>query len=478
MTIEHSERRLLIRGGRVVTMDDALGDLPVGDVLVVGDRIIDVSPRIDAAVDEVIEATGMMVFPGLIDTHAHMWQTPLRGFTGPLWSKEYFQIVHPLASWFDADAIGTAAELGALEFLHRGVTTVVDYCHAVNSPEHAEESLRAYRVAGIRAVFGYSLLMRDGHTFRDRAHQLAVLGQLAARHQGPTALQQVWMAVEDPFVEKLQISRDMNLPVMIHGAPTGVITSVDEAGLLAQGQLWAHCNQVTDAEFLRLADVGAAVSFTPDVEVGMGKPIAMFRRARACGVPVTYGIDVPSYVRNDLLAQLRLALQIHRALDGQAEREGGRVPPVRQAGVPQVSSRDLLASATIVAARALGMGEVTGSLTPGKQADVIVVDAPFGLSVGDPAEHLLLYSESADVDTVLVAGAVRKRAGRLVGVESRSLIERFEKLRQQVLGPDPNAVLEHALVQLATATPAEGGAQRSRPAFLPTSRAHFVTGSS
>ena len=134
--------RLLIRGGHVVSMDDAIGDLTPGDVLIEDERIVAVGPGIDASGAQVIDATGQIVLPGFVDTHRHTWQTCLRGICADWTLRDYFRgIRQRISPNCSADDVYAGNLVGALEALDAGVTTILDFSHCNNSPEHADQAL-------------------------------------------------------------------------------------------------------------------------------------------------------------------------------------------------------------------------------------------------------------------------------------------------------------------------------------------------
>jgi cytosine/adenosine deaminase-related metal-dependent hydrolase len=425
----------LIRGGYVLSMDPRIGDLVEGDVLVRGDRITEVAPAVSEPADTVIDARGTLVVPGFVDTHIHLWQTPLRGMTADLWAREYFHIVHPMSNHFAPEDMYWSAYAGALELISHGVTSAFDYCHSVNSPDHADESLRGLRDAGIRGRFGFGLFERESATYRDRAQRLADLTRLAetVRPEDPLGLA---LAIDHAYDETaLGRARELGLVTSVHGNPVGLLAAFADAGALGPDVLWVHGNYATTEELDALAGAGGTLSLTPDIELGMGKPVTIFDRAARQGLTVTLGVDVTSYASAGLLVAMRQAYQISRVLDGMAERERGHVPPLRTASVPTLTARQVLAWATVNGAAALGLADVTGSLTPGKKADLLLIDTrPFGMSMGDPAAHVVLQATSRDISTVMIDGQVRVLGGRLVDVDVEELGARLYETRERLLG--------------------------------------------
>ncbi|MFC7494359.1 MULTISPECIES: amidohydrolase family protein [unclassified Nocardioides] len=424
---------LLVRGGRLLVSD--VSEAIVADVLVRDGIVAAIGESVDpdgAEAVEVVDATGCLVTPGLVDTHLHLWQTPLRGMTADLWAREYFHTVHPMSEYYTPDDIYWATYGGALEALSHGVTQVFDYCHSANSPEHVDASLRGLRDAGIRATFGCGLFERDGATYDSRSHRLDDLGRIAAEHAGHP-LVGVALALDHAYDETaVRTARDLGLGISVHGNPVGLLEQFGAADALGSDVLWVHGNYASERELAALAASGGWLSLTPDIEMGMGKPTAIFDRAVRAGIPITLGVDVVSYACADLITQMRLAYALHRVIDGEKERARGHVPPHRDSDVPLVSTRDVVRWATDNGARALGA--TTAGLRVGAPGDLVLVQTePFGLSMGDPAGHLVLQTTSRDIATVIVAGEVRYADGRLVGVDTTELSARLAETRQRLL---------------------------------------------
>ncbi|HEY4375468.1 MAG TPA: amidohydrolase family protein, partial [Burkholderiales bacterium] len=144
----------LIKGATIVSMDDQVGDLPQGDILIDGTRIAAVGTTLWASDAEVIDGHGRIVIPGLINAHMHTWQTALRGVAANWTLMEYFHHVHAgLATKFKPDDLYIATLMGGLNQINCGTTTLVDWCHNNPTPAHTERAIDALQESGIRAVF-------------------------------------------------------------------------------------------------------------------------------------------------------------------------------------------------------------------------------------------------------------------------------------------------------------------------------------
>jgi cytosine/adenosine deaminase-related metal-dependent hydrolase len=444
-----ADKTILIRGGRVLTMDPGLGDLDPGDVLLDGGRIAAVGPSLDVTADEVVDARGMLVHPGLVDTHIHLWQTPLRGLASHCFGMEYFPTIHPLSQRYRPEDMYAATYAGALELLAHGVTTVLDFNHSLHSPEHADAAVDGLEEAAIRAIFGYSLRdrpeledrtlrsvadrMRDARRVRDERCGGGRLGMALALNN----LEHV--SPEDNAAE-VRCARDLGVLATVHSIRPGQVRAAHERGLLSDDLQWVHLSAVTDAELDLLAEHGGPLSITPETEAAMMSVWPVTGRALRRGVTVGLGVDVVSSVNGDVAAQARSALALDRMSDAQAQWLQGH-EPVRAPGSPVLDPRRTLELVTSEAARSIGLGDTCGSLTPGKAADVVVrAIPPWGPPAADLATHLLLHSTRADVRTVIVDGEVRVSDGELAGVDGARVRALLDAAREHVVTPEVAAV--------------------------------------
>ncbi|GII95933.1 amidohydrolase family protein [Sinosporangium siamense] len=433
-----SDRRILIKNGFIISLDPGIGDLPRGDVLIHGDRIERVAPLIEDDGAEVVDAEGTIVIPGLIDTHLHMWQQPMRGLGADLWGmNDYISRVYPLRERFRAQDMFASTYTCAIEALGNGTTTALDFCHNVLTEDHAEEALRAHRLTGQRVVFGYGMVGYADRIERERDDRLAHVSRLHAElGDDPTALVRMGLApgtLNFSTVKGMQIEvehgRGLGLPMTIHQNDAGELYKIHDAGLLGPDLLPAHSNNASDHELALLARCGCSISFTTEGEFSGGRNMSVVGRADRAGVSPTLGVDGPSFVAVDMLSQLRFTFRIMHAVEAQHERAEGRWPLAHSPGIPFVTARRVLEYATVNAAKALGMERHIGSLTPGKQADLVLLRIdPYGIAAGDPANHVVLHSGVGDIDAVMVAGRFRKRDGRMVDVD----VERLRALSGEI----------------------------------------------
>jgi 5-methylthioadenosine/S-adenosylhomocysteine deaminase len=435
--------RTLIRGGYVLTMDPEVGDVPGGDVLIEDGKIEAVGRALDVADAEMIDAADRIVLPGFVDTHRHTWQTPVRGVLPSCTLDEYFtHMLGNIGTNYRAEDVYAANYVGALEAINAGITTLLDWSHVSNTPEHSDEAIHGLVDAGIRAVYAHGVPVggewwsysslehpEDIRRLRDRyfstEDQLLTLA-LAARAPGNTA----------PEVAKhdWELARDIGARISVHVGMrlTGVhvhhVLMLDELELMGADTTYIHCTDSTDEELDLIAQSGGSASVAPFVEMLMGHGYPPTGKLLARGVRPTLSVDVVSSVPGEMFTQMRTALV--------AERICACTPTPDEPFAPTLGHRDVLEFATIDGARACGLDHKTGSLTPGKEADVVLLrtDMVNVAPMIDPAGLVVICADTSNVDTVFVAGKVVKRDGQLVGVDLDRGFGLVEESRDYLLG--------------------------------------------
>ena len=435
---------LLLRGATVLSMDPAHGTLPVGDVRIQGTRIAAVAPQLAPEPgDEVVDARGMLLLPGLIDTHTHMWQGPLKGLGAAMWGMaDYHQHIFALREKLGAEDMHDAAFATGVEMLDNGITTVLDFCHNVMSPAHASRSLDAHQKTGQRVLFSYGMLGSIDTLAADHGWRLEQVHSLAKEMAGATddtlvrlglALASLEYAGLPMFEQEVGAARALGLPMSFHQNVAGQLHALEAAGLLGPDLLPVHCNPALDAELALLAAHGCGISFTPESEVGDGRSTRVIARAHRAGVMPSLGVDVPSRVALDLFSQMRITFWLMRNEEADAERNAGRWPLMRYPGVPFIQPRHILEYVTTNAAKAVGLGNVLGRIAPGCIADLLLLRAgAYSPSLGDPASHVVLQSTIGDVDSVLVGGRFVKRHGALTDVDRADAIAATQRMRARL----------------------------------------------
>jgi len=407
----------VIRGAYVATMDPALGDLPRADVLVRDGEIITVGHEVAAADAPTISGAGMLLLPGFVDTHWHLWNSFMRGLIGAGPGRDYFAVKRGLAPYYRPVDFYRAARLALAEALNSGITTVHNWDHNLRTPQDADANILAQLDMGIRGRFSYGcpdnfaphrlMDLDDLERFRaqwvPQATDHRVTLGIAVRgpfRTGPEIYQREWDA-----------ARNARLPITMHcdrcmreaGCRGCNIASMKQKGLLGPDIQIVHAVHAAPADIEAMAETGTHLSLSPQTEMRtMGFP--KVSEMLAAGVLVSLSIDTTATPSNaDMISQMRVTLSTEIARVENAD----------------LTPRRMLQMATLDGARDLGLADKTGSITPGKRADLIMVrmnDLNM-IESGDPVDVLVLSGLPQNVDTVIVDGRILKRNGKLVAVD-------------------------------------------------------------
>jgi 5-methylthioadenosine/S-adenosylhomocysteine deaminase len=438
--------RTLIKGGTVITVDPSLGDLyPTGDVLIEDGTIVEVARSIDAEDAELIDATDRLVLPGLVDTHRHTWQALFRNIGSDWTLAHYFTGLHGTMSQLYRPEDTYAGNLiGTLEALDSGITTLLDWSHNLNTPEHSDAALDALFESGSRVVFGHgagfahwapvSALDHPADDVRRlRADRLSSDDGLVTLCLAPRGNQ---FATLDVTRRDYELADELGIRISCHagdgewgkGRP---IAQLHEHGLLGPTQTYVHCNSLADDELKMMADAGCTASCSPDIELQMGHGWPATGRLLDAGIRPSLSIDVCCSNGGHLFGTMRATIGTERGFDNAAARDRGE-PSV---SVMELTCRDVLEFATIDGARACGLDSKIGSLTPGKRADIILVRTDtFGMTpLNNPIGAFVYNAHPGLVDTILVDGKVVKRDGRLVGVDDARVRRLAVESRDDIL---------------------------------------------
>ncbi|MEV6418051.1 amidohydrolase family protein [Kribbella sp. NPDC051718] len=361
-----------------------------------------------------------IVMPGFVDNHRHSWQTAFRGvgsdWTFPEWAVAMHGTVKP---HYQPEDVYVGTLLGRLEALHSGVTTMLDWYHVAQTHEHEDAAIAALRDAPARSIFCLGAGWATPRSVDDDIRRVRAdlsgdgLVTLAWGLRGPEDTSM------DTVARELKLAAELDLRTSLHIVAEGTqrpVGDLHEHGLLRDTTTFVHGNGISDEELRMLADAGSSLSISPDVELKMGFGFPLTGRALAAGLRPTLSVDDVPSVGGDLFSTMRTAFAAQRGLDG------------------GLRSRDLVEFTTIDAARSCGLESRTGSITPGKDADLILLrtDDLTVFPVTDPIATIVSAGHPGLVDTVLVAGRVVKRDGVLVDVDLAGLRTRLLNSRNRI----------------------------------------------
>jgi 5-methylthioadenosine/S-adenosylhomocysteine deaminase len=411
--------RTLFKGGTIVTMDPKVPNLATGDVLVDGGRIAAVGVNLQVDDAEVIDATGSIVMPGLVDAHHHMWLGVMRRMMPDV--DDLFAYIGVVAETLGAHYrpldMYVSTKLTAIASLDAGITTIIDACHSSRSPGHTDAALDALDDAGIRALHVVGAAMDKKAS---AAHLPADLKRLADNWNHGDGLVRVGLFGQ-LNLDWWKVARGLDMRILTEfiGDLAKLGPEFAEPGVLGPHNIFNHCTRVPQATWKLLADAGVNVTVNPrsDALFGFDDESFAYQQAIDHGLSPAIGIDLDTAFGSDLFGEMH-------ALFGQ-QRSAMRYRRFRgEANVPPpISVEAVLKAATVNGARAAGLENEIGSLTPGQQADIITVrtNGVAVFPVTNAIGTIVQAVERSDVDTVMVAGEIRKRAGRLVGVDVAKL---------------------------------------------------------
>jgi cytosine/adenosine deaminase-related metal-dependent hydrolase len=423
-------QRTLIRDATLITMDDRLGDFSAAGLLIEDERIAAVLPSGSGAQQfedtEIVDGRDYIVIPGLVNAHMHTWQTALRGVASNWTLVEYLKRMHAgLATVFRPEDLYIANLMGALNQLNCGTTTLVDWCHNNPTPAHNDAAIDALLESGIRAAFFHGTPKPDPRPgqpgFWEVPHPRVELERILKRSGG---LLSVGAAILGPHYSTLEVAlhdfrmaRDLGVIASMHqgGGPArtpGGWQRLDEEGFLGPHVNIVHGHALTHDQLARFCSLGMSFSVTPENEMTQGHGFPITGRLRPFGHAPSLGIDLESVVSGEMLTAARVALGMQRILDNVDCREAtGSIP-----ATSSVRVREALSWATVEGARMLRMEDRIGSLTPGKQADLVLISTrELNVQpVHDPVATVVMQASLVNIDSVMVAGRWRKRAGRLL----------------------------------------------------------------
>jgi 5-methylthioadenosine/S-adenosylhomocysteine deaminase len=438
--------KILLKGGTVLSVDPQVGDLATGDVLIDGDTIAGVEASIDADA-EVVDCSGRIVIPGFVDTHRHTWEAAIRNCAPNATLDDYFvEILDTFAPLYRPQDVYASNVAGSLECLNAGITTLVDWSHINNTPEHPDAAIQGLQETGIRAQYAYGSantslekywyfsaeaipeddVRRVRETYFSSDSGLLTMG-LATRGPGFT---------QDQVVQaEWGMARELGIPVTVHvgmGRLAGryaMVEQLDRLGLLGPDTTFIHCCYFSEHEWQRVKDTGGMISVAPQVELQMGHGWPPVNKARQFGLRPSLSIDVVTTVPGDMFTQIRAAFGAERARVNALTWESGEPTPDTM-----LTARDMLTMATLDGAHVAGVEDRTGSLTPGKQADVVVIDArAIGVApVHDPVAAVTLSADVSNVEHVIVGGTFRKRDFRLLA-DLEAAVARVQESRDHLV---------------------------------------------
>ena len=413
-----ADRPILLHGAHLVTMEPSLGDLACGDVLLLDGRIVDVGadlstdPRSTNAI--VVDCRGLILGPGFQDTHRHAWQGQLRRLLPDVDIEGYMMRMHAtMAHHFAPEDMYVGNVVAAVGAIDAGITTVLDFCHNSRTCAHSDAAIAAWDDTGIRAVHA-SAAPLDGKWDEQWPADLSRLaghlpssGLVTLRMALLTRAHELIPEVVGLNPANLAVARDLGLQVSVDGvhganAAAELVRQGQIPGTLGADITYIHCTALSDTAWQYICDSGGTVSLAPtsDAQIGVADGMPPVQVCLDLGIEPSIGLDLESCLASDMFSQMRALLTLQRLGVYQRRAIGDENAPAL------LTDRDVLTFATIAGARANGLEIVSGSITPGKQADIIGVrtdDAnlfPMNNAIGS----LVQGADPRNIEFVLIAG--------------------------------------------------------------------------
>jgi 5-methylthioadenosine/S-adenosylhomocysteine deaminase len=428
---------LLIAGGTVVTMDDAYRVVDGGALAIRGSHIVEV---LDASATlpeaaETLDASGMLVIPGLVNTHGHVPMSLMRGLADDRklmeWLNDFI---------FPAEARNVEEEfcywgtlLSAVKMARSGTTTFTDMYYFEDAVARAADE------AGLRAVLGQTIIGFPAPDYKTTDEALRATEAFVLKWKGhprvvpSVAPHALYTTDLDVVAKARELARRHDVPFQMHAheAPSEddavrarygetAATLLEERGLLGPGMILHHAITLSDADISLLAERGVSVSHNPESNMKGASGLARVPDLLARGVVVGLGTDGPASNNNlDLFEEMDTTAKVHKLV-----RSDPTVMP----------ARDVFRMATRGGAKALGLDALVGSLEAGKRADVVLVDlrAPELTPIYDVYSHLVYAIKGGNVRTVLVDGRVVVRDRKMTTVDESEVLAKGREIQKRI----------------------------------------------
>lgn len=417
---------LLISHATVLSMEPGAAPLLDSDVRVRDGRIAAVGRALPLEGAELIDARGMILIPGLVDTHWHLWNSILRNSAPAPGGEAFFKSQLAISKRFTSELTALGVRLGVAEAINGGITTVNNWAHNLRDAAFAQAELAALFESGLRGRFWYGYPQDlDPTAAMDFADIQRVQAQLKSMEATPFDL---GLAIRGPERTQLVVWEREFAFAKAHGLPVSTHISVTQAaqknravqqlarkGVLGPSVQLVHATHVDTEDIATIARSGASVCLTPLTEMRVGYGLAPVDALHRAGIPLTLGIDtlVLSGNANPFMVMQTL-LNLATGMSGNEQ---------------ALTARDVLFWATQGGANAMGLGSQIGSITPGKRADLTLIDARrLGMMpVSDPFASVVQSATPSDVDTVIANGRLLKRSGRLLNVDYPALTQEITR---------------------------------------------------
>jgi cytosine/adenosine deaminase-related metal-dependent hydrolase len=436
-------RRILFTGATIVTMDPDLGVVDGGDLLVEGDTITAVGRELAAGDAVVVDATGTLLTPGFVDTHRHAWEAQLRRIMPDVDDLGGY-VMATLAGYatvYRPEDMYIGTRLAALTAIDGGITTMLDFSHNSRTREHSDAAVEALIDTGIRGVhasmgphFGEWDRQWPGDLARIKNRYFSSDDQLLTLRLATLATDEIAGPALAYGPQLARVAADLGIGVSVDAvfgtSSSEAVLRWAEGGLLGPDVTLIHSTGLTFEAWKAMGETGTTVALAPtsDAQIGLETAIPAVDEALSVGIRPGLSIDVEVALAGDMFTQMRALHAIQRMRAVNAVYGTDRQPS-------RITTHDVLDFATLQGARTNGLAAVTGSLTPGKKADLLVIQAEDlnNMPLNDPIGTIVLGSDARNISAVLVNGEPRKWDGHVLDVDLAALRDEVHASREYVL---------------------------------------------
>lgn len=430
-------RAILLKDGIVLSMDRQVGDFEKADVLIQGNKIVSVGPNLAAPAQAiVVNAAGMIVMPGFIDTHHHQYMAATRSIvadslilsgTTPGPAVNFSSVIlQTLTPAYTPEDVRVSELVASLNQISAGVTTTVDTSDQItNTPERVDAAIAGLKESGRRALFNVAVA---GPNSIDKftAEMARLKKQYFASND---QLLTVAAAGSNPEVWK--VARSFDAPIVAHfwGANGRDLQQNVKDRLLGPDIEFIHFTQQSESNWKAIADAGVKLSIAPAIEMQMRHGHPPFQEALDHGIRPALSVDVECNMTADFFSIMRAAYTYQRVMINDRIIAGEKNVPA------MLSSRDVIELATVEGAKCAHLDSKVGTLTPGKEADIIML-ATNRINVfplNNVPGTVVTLMDTSNVENVFIAGKVMKWQGQLPGVDLNRLGRDIEKSRDGIL---------------------------------------------
>jgi 5-methylthioadenosine/S-adenosylhomocysteine deaminase len=420
-------RRILLKGGTIISMDPKIGNLVKGDVLVEGTQIVNVAAEVKAPPQvQLINAANTIIIPGFVDAHRHSWEGQLRRIIPNGAIDAYMATTHQgFARFYRPHDMYVGNLITALGCIDAGITCVIDNSHNSRSAAHSDAAVQALIDSGIRGVHA-SGAPQTGSWDKQWPQDLE-------------RLQKKFFASTDQLVtlrmytglvrENVTVARRLKLRMTVESVGDGRdVEAFANEKLLGPDITFNHCNGWSDSVWQRVRESGATVNVCPrsDSQYALGEGVSAFQKALDHGIRPAFSIDNETSYGTDMFTEMRVAFGIQRAMATYRKAMGDQKAPAL------VGVREVLECATMAGAANAGLQDKCGTLAPGKEADLVMIRTddinlyPSNHAIGT----VVAAADVRNIDTVIIGGKIRKLHGKLMGVN----MEKFRQLADESRG--------------------------------------------